>query len=91
MKTKKRIFLSISILGLLLISAGVLALTNPEIPRYFMGSGGESSGGGYTLTGSLGQHDAGPTLSGGEYTLAGGFWGAGGTINYPVYLPLVLR
>jgi len=33
-----------------------------------------SEGGGYSLGGTVGQPDAG-VLSGGEYTLAGGFWG----------------
>ncbi len=48
-----------------------------------------STGGGYSLGGTVGQPDAG-TLSGGPYTLAGGFWG-GGAAQYRVYLPLVLR
>ena len=38
------------------------------------GGGGTSSGGGYTLSGTIGQPDAG-ALSGGGYTLLGGFWG----------------
>jgi hypothetical protein len=38
------------------------------------GGGGTSSGGGYTLSGTIGQPDAG-TLSGGSYVLEGGFWG----------------
>ena len=37
------------------------------------GGGGTSSGGSYTLNGTIGQPDAG-TLSGGSYTLEGGFW-----------------
>ena len=37
------------------------------------GGGGISSGGSYTLSGTIGQPDAG-TLSGGSYTLQGGFW-----------------
>lgn len=37
--------------------------------------GGESSGGAYALTGTIGQPDANPQLaSAGEFTLAGGFW-----------------
>jgi len=48
-----------------------------------------SEGGGYALGGTVGQPDAG-VLSGGGYTLAGGFW-AGGAARYGVYLPLVLR
>jgi hypothetical protein len=38
------------------------------------GGGGTSSGGAYTLSGTIGQPDAG-TLAGGNYLLEGGFWG----------------
>jgi hypothetical protein len=48
-----------------------------------------SEGGGYALGGTVGQPDAG-VLSGGGYTLAGGFW-CGAAAQYRVYLPLVLR
>ena len=48
-----------------------------------------SEGGGYSLGGTVGQPDAG-VLSGGGYTLVGGFWG-GAAARYGVYLPLVLR
>ena len=48
-----------------------------------------SEGGGYSLGGTIGQPDAG-VLSGGGYTLAGGFWG-GAVARYGIYLPLVLR
>ncbi len=48
-----------------------------------------STGGSYSLGGTIGQPDAG-TLSGGGYTLNGGFWGEGATA-YEVYLSLVLK
>ena len=48
-----------------------------------------STNGGYTLGGTLGQPDAG-ALSGGGYTLAGGFW-SGAAVQYKVYLPLVVK
>jgi len=48
-----------------------------------------SEGGGYSLGGTVGQPDAG-VLSGGGYTLAGGFWG-GAAARYSIYLPLILR
>ena len=48
-----------------------------------------STGGPYSLGGSIGQSDAG-VLSGGSYTLNGGFWG-GAALNYNIYLPLVLK
>jgi hypothetical protein len=57
------------------------------------GGGQTSTGGGYTLSGTVGQPDPG-LLTGGEYTLGGGFW-AGGAVAAPgayrEYLPLVLR
>ncbi len=48
-----------------------------------------STGGGYSLGGTIGQADAG-AMTGGAFTLAGGFWG-GAAAQYRVYLPLVLR
>ena len=47
-----------------------------------------STGGGYSLGGTIGQPDAG-LLSGRGYTLVGGFWGGAGF--YRVFLPIVLR
>jgi hypothetical protein len=38
------------------------------------GGGGTSTGGVYTVTGTIGQPDAGTTMSDGYYTLTGGFW-----------------
>jgi hypothetical protein len=38
------------------------------------GGGGTSSGGAYSLSGTIGQPDAG-RMSGGNFTLEGGFWG----------------
>lgn len=48
-----------------------------------------STGGSYSLGGTIGQPDAG-VLSGGSYTLAGGFW-CGAAVHYGIYLPLVMR
>ena len=48
-----------------------------------------STGGSYSLGGSIGQPDAG-ILSGGSYTLNGGFWGST-EVNYKIYLPLTLK
>jgi hypothetical protein len=38
------------------------------------GGGGVSTGGVYRISGTIGQHDAGPTITGGGYVLNGGFW-----------------
>jgi hypothetical protein len=51
-----------------------------------------SSSGEYSLGGTVGQPDAG-LLTGGEYTLGGGFWGGGAVtgVAYDVYLPLIVH
>ena len=38
------------------------------------GGGGTSTGGVYSVTGTIGQPDAGATMTGGQYSLTGGFW-----------------
>ena len=38
------------------------------------GGGGTSAGGVYSLSGTIGQHDAGGPMTGGAYSLTGGFW-----------------
>src|SRR5690606_37123873 len=65
----------------------------PEIRWYSIdGGGGTSSGGRFTLVGTIGQHDAGPIMTGGRFTVVGGFhaiamricpadWTGDGTVN----------
>jgi len=38
------------------------------------GGGGMSTGGTYSVSGTIGQHDAGGPMTGGNYSLTGGFW-----------------
>ena len=38
------------------------------------GGGGTSAGGSYVLSGTTGQHDAGGSMTGGNYSITGGFW-----------------
>jgi hypothetical protein len=65
--------------NLLSVLAGALLLPSLANAQYAIewfsldGGGGTSSGGSFTLTGTIGQPDAG-TLSGGNYTFQGGFW-----------------
>lgn len=55
-----------------------------------------SVAGSYALGGTIGQPDAG-VLSGGNYSLSGGFWagatagGGGGPVRHKIYLPLLVR
>jgi len=55
--------------------------TDPEfsIDWYTIdGGGGTSASGPFSLTGTIGQHDAHPSAAqGGEFSLVGGFWGGG--------------
>ena len=55
--------------------------------------GGTLNNGAFTLTGNIGQPDAGAVLSNGGYTLIGGvFAGAiGPTGEQDIYLPIILR
>ena len=65
----------IAIFGLLAALASARA-QNYSIDWFTIdGGGGTSTGGVYSLSGTIGQPDAG-TLSGGSYSLVGGFWGA---------------
>ena len=38
------------------------------------GGGGTSAGGVYSVSGTIGQHDAGGPMTGGNFSLTGGFW-----------------
>ena len=46
------------------------------------GGGGTSTGGVFSVTGTIGQPDAG-AMSGGNYTLQGGFWGIIAAVQTP--------
>ena len=62
-------------------TAFLVALTSSSaqtlsIDRFCLLSTGTNGGGVYSLSGIIGQPDAG-AMSGGQYTLEGGFWGGG--------------
>ena len=50
------------------------------------GGGSRSNGGAYVLDGTIGQADAG-VLSGGSFTLGGGYWAA--AIPRTIHLPMI--
>jgi hypothetical protein len=51
------------------------AMAQQNIDWYkISGGGGTSTGGGYQVSGTIGQPDAGLAISGGNYSLTGGFW-----------------
>jgi hypothetical protein len=47
------------------------------------GGGGTSSGGGYQVAGTIGQPDASSAMTGGNYTLTGGFWSLISVVQSP--------
>ena len=62
-----------------------------ELFWWTVDSGGVTSGGVYTLAGTAGQAEA-ATMSGGTYSLGGGFLGGGSVSSPPtLYLPLISR
>jgi hypothetical protein len=62
-----------------------------DLSWWTVDGGGHTLSTDYTLGGTVGQPDAG-VLSGGDYTLGGGFWGGGAAaVEHEIYLPLVLR
>ena len=75
---KKTITTTLSILTILITaiafaqsSGGDFEITKSTID----GGGGTSSGGDFTVTGTIGQPDANPQIStGGGFALTGGFW-----------------
>src|SRR5438874_9757434 len=52
------------------------------------GGGGTSTGGVYSVSGTIGQPDAGGPMSGGNYSLTGGFWSLLSVVQTPG-LPLL--
>jgi len=69
----KRVFLLLCLIGV--ISLCSLSAQNYAIDWFTVdGGGGTSTGGVYSLSGTIGQPDAGK-MAGGNYALDGGFWG----------------
>lgn len=62
------------------------ALAQPSISWYTIdGGGGTSSGGVYSVSGTIGQPDAGGPMTGGSFSLYGGFWVVGPGGQPPCY------
>ena len=77
MKTTKLIILILS------LGATLARAQNYSIDWFTIdGGGGASTGGVYSVSGTIGQPDAGH-MSGGNYTLDGGFWGIIAAVQLP--------
>ncbi len=95
---KKWLFKYVLVVFIITLLTGGVALAQGgyDLNRGVVSGGGyiASTGGSYSLGGSIGQPDAG-AMSGGNYTLGGGFWG-GGEVQFAsptqqVYLPVTLK
>jgi hypothetical protein len=86
---KKRL-LVLSLIGILFLAYSLpVQAQSYAIPWWTVdGGGGTSAGGGYSLTGTIGQPDAG-VMTGGGYSLTGGYWGL--EPFHLIYLPLILK
>ncbi len=90
----KRWLYALCILAILIGAAWAIdAASGPYLLSWWTADGGgdTSTGGSYTLQGTLGQPDAG-TMSQGQVVLTGGFWpGVDARETARLYLPLVLK
>ena len=94
-KNKQRLPAILVIAGLLLLSFSVvLAQTSNgyDLTWWTVDGGGDTAtGGGFTLSGTVGQPEPGPMLTGGDFKLTSGFWPGGLEAFGELFLPLVLR
>ncbi len=72
-----------ALIAVLSFAAAAPALAQPYDISWWTvaGGGGTSTGGIYSLSGTIGQSDAGPAMSGGIYTVTGGYWAGSGSGN----------
>jgi hypothetical protein len=87
MKHRRWLAALLALLLLLLLGSAALAQSGlPSIDFWTVDGGGGTSGDGtYTLTGTIGQPEAG-RLTNGTYTIKGGFWSLSGSIPAAVTL-----
>jgi hypothetical protein len=99
MITKRNLLIPLGLvllLLLLLIPAEMIISAAPTYSAYDIdwwtidGGGAQSSGGGFMLMGTIGQADAFYPLSGGGYTLEGGYW-PGANPPSLIFMPLVRK
>ena len=86
---KCRVIKSLLLVGLLILAPSSHAGAQYSIDWFnFSGGGGSSTGGIYSIAGTIGQHGAGVPMSGGHYSLTGGFWSLVGAVQTPGAPPL---
>jgi hypothetical protein len=79
-----------SSLALLMISNAGFAQSYSIDWHKISGGGGASAGGVYSVSGTIGQPEAGAIMSGGSYSVTGGFWALIRTVPSPGLPPLAI-
>jgi hypothetical protein len=94
-KYKQTLPAMLLVAGVLLLSFSiVLAQPNNSYDLTWWtvdGGGDTATGGGFTLSGTIGQPEPGPVSTGGGFTLTSGFWPGGISSFSDLFLPLILR
>jgi hypothetical protein len=92
---KRRLIVMLALVLVLLVSGVALATGSYDLSWWTVDSGGgvsTSLNPAYSLGGTIGQPDASSFMSGGGYSLAGGFWTSSEAATAEkVYLPLVTK
>jgi hypothetical protein len=91
MKKTIRILL-VTLLILIAFGTAVLAQSGYLLTSNVVaGGGGSLQAGSYSLTGTIGQPEAGHDFAAGAYTFHGGFWYLGPSDSQKVLIPIVIR
>ena len=71
--------------AVVLLLTAVNAHSQPYTINWYKiaGGGGTSTGDVYSVSGTIGQHDAGGPMTGGSYSLTGGFWSLISVVQTP--------
>lgn len=77
------VFPLVSAVGLWLMPLAVQAQSYSIDWYKIAGGGGTSTGAAYQVSGTIGQHDAGGPMTGGGYSLTGGFWALISVVQTP--------
>ena len=87
---QKKIILNALVL-MLLAQLSVARAQSYSIDWYKVaGGGGTSTGGTYTVSGTIGQPDASAAMNGGQYSVTGGFWSLINVVQTPGLPNLVI-
>lgn len=79
MKTPRQNICTCVVIGVAILAASASAGTFELTWFSIDGGGGSSVGGSFALSGTIGQSDAGAPMTGGDFSLTGGYWAGGAT------------